>query len=140
MDSPVAGNPEQPEKVSWQKIIAPYQNPDLLRSVWQICNSLIPYFALWILMVYSLQISYWLTLLLAIPAAGFMIRTFIIFHDCGHGSFFKSKRANDTVGIITGIITFTPYYHWRHNHAVHHATVADLDRRGVGDVMTLTVA
>jgi omega-6 fatty acid desaturase (delta-12 desaturase) len=68
-----------------------------------------------------------------------MIRTFILFHDCGHGSFFKSKRANDTLGIITGILTFTPYFHWRHNHAVHHATVGDLDRRGVGDVMTLTV-
>ena len=140
MDSSVVDDPEQPEKVSWQKIIARYQNPDLQRSVWQMCNTLIPYFALWILMVLSLQVSYWLTLLLAIPTAGFMIRTFIIFHDCGHGSFFKSKRANDTVGIITGIITFTPYYHWRHNHAVHHATVADLDRRGVGDVMTLTVA
>jgi omega-6 fatty acid desaturase (delta-12 desaturase) len=86
-----------------------------------------------------LEISYWLTLLLAIPATGFLIRNFIIFHDCGHGSFFKSKRANDVVGILTGLLTFTPYYHWRHNHAVHHATVADLDRRGTGDVMTLTV-
>ncbi len=140
MDSTVAGNPEQPNKLSWQKIIAPYQHSDNLRSIWQMCNSLIPYFALWILMVFSLQISYWLTLLLAIPAAGFMIRIFIIFHDCGHGSFFKSKRANDTVGIITGILTFTPYYNWRQHHAVHHATVADLDRRGVGDILTLTVA
>jgi len=140
MDSTVAGNPEQPNKLSWQKIIAPYQHSDNLRSICQMCNSLIPYFALWILMVFSLQISYWLTLLLAIPAAGFMIRIFIIFHDCGHGSFFKSKRANDTVGIITGILTFTPYYNWRQHHAVHHATVADLDRRGVGDILTLTVA
>jgi acyl-lipid omega-6 desaturase (Delta-12 desaturase) len=121
-------------------MIAPYQRSDNLRSIWQMCNTLIPYFALWILMVLSLQISYWLTLLLAIPTAGFMIRTFIIFHDCGHGSFFKSKRANDTVGIITGILTFTPYYNWRQHHAVHHATVADLDRRGVGDILTLTVA
>jgi len=140
MDSSVAGNPEQPEKLSWQKMIAPYQHSGNLRSIWRISNTLIPYFALWILMVLSLQISYWLTLLLAIPAAGFMIRTFIIFHDCGHGSFFKSKRANDTVGIITGILTFTPYYNWRQHHAVHHATVADLDRRGVGDILTLTVA
>jgi omega-6 fatty acid desaturase (delta-12 desaturase) len=140
MNSSLAGNPEQPEKISWQKMIAPYQHSDNFRSIWQMCNTLIPYFALWSLMVFSLQISYWLTLLLAIPTAGFMIRTFIIFHDCGHGSFFKSKRANDTVGIITGILTFTPYYNWRQHHAVHHATVADLDRRGVGDILTLTVA
>jgi omega-6 fatty acid desaturase (delta-12 desaturase) len=127
------------EKLSWKQVIAKYQQPELVRSIWQIINTLVPYFALWVLMVLSLQVSYWLTLLLAIPAAGFMIRTFILFHDCGHGSFFKSKRANATLGIITGILTFTPYYSWRHAHAVHHATVADLDRRGVGDVLTLTV-
>ena len=90
-------------------------------------------------MVLRLEVSYWLTLLLAIPTAGFFARTFIIFHDCGHGSFFKSKRANDTLGFITGILTLTPYYRWRHDHAVHHASVGDLDRRGVGDIMTLTV-
>jgi acyl-lipid omega-6 desaturase (Delta-12 desaturase) len=124
---------------SWKKTIARYQTPDALRSWWQVMNSLVPYFLLWYLMVRSLEISYWLTLLLAIPAAGFMMRTFIIFHDCGHGSFFKSKRANDTLGIITGILTFTPYYRWRRDHAVHHATAGDLDRRGVGDIWTLTV-
>ena len=126
--------------VPWQKTVVKYQVPDVRRSWWQVINTLVPYVVLWILMVLSLNISYWLTLLLAIPTAGFMIRTFILFHDCGHGSFFKSKRANDTLGIITGIMTFTPYYQWRHNHAVHHATVGDLDRRGVGDVMTMTVA
>ena len=126
-------------KSSWQQVIAKYQHPLVSRSVWQVINTLVPYFALWFLMVLSLQVSYWLTLLLAIPAAGFMIRTFILFHDCGHGSFFESQRANDTLGIITGLLTFTPYYSWRHAHAVHHATVADLDRRGVGDVWTLTV-
>jgi omega-6 fatty acid desaturase (delta-12 desaturase) len=87
----------------------------------------------------SLEVSYWLTLALSVLAAGFLMRTFIIFHDCGHGSFFKSRRANDALGIITGILTFTPYYQWRHDHAVHHATAGDLDRRGVGDVWTLTV-
>jgi omega-6 fatty acid desaturase (delta-12 desaturase) len=86
-----------------------------------------------------LNVSYWLTLLLAIPTAGFMVRAFIIFHDCGHGSFFKSRKANTILGYITGIITLTPYHHWRHNHAVHHATAADLDRRGTGDVWTATV-
>jgi omega-6 fatty acid desaturase (delta-12 desaturase) len=90
-------------------------------------------------MVFSLKVSYLLTLALAVLTAGFVVRTFIIFHDCGHASFFKSRRANDLVGIITGILTFTPYYHWRHSHAVHHATAGDLDRRGVGDVQTLTV-
>ncbi len=88
----------------------------------------------------SLAISYWLTLLLAIPTAGFMVRTFIIFHDCGHGSFFKSRKGNDIMGFITGILTLTPYYEWRHTHAVHHATAGDLDRRGTGDVLTLTIA
>jgi len=127
------------DRFSWKKTVAKYQNPDPARSWWQIATSLVPYIVIWVLMVYSLQVSYWLTLALAIPASGFMIRTFIIFHDCGHGSFFGSRRGNDTLGIITGILTFTPYYHWRHNHAVHHASAGDLDRRGIGDIWTLTV-
>jgi omega-6 fatty acid desaturase (delta-12 desaturase) len=90
-------------------------------------------------MYFSLNISYWLTLILAIPAAGFMVRIFIISHDCGHGSFFKSKKARDIIGFITGVITFVPYKHWRHSHAIHHATSSNLDRRGLGDVWTLTV-
>jgi acyl-lipid omega-6 desaturase (Delta-12 desaturase) len=124
---------------SWQQGIRRYQNPDLKRSIWQIASSLFPYLILWFLMVLSLRVSYWLTLALAIPTAGFMVRIFIIFHDCGHGSFFKSQKLNDAFGILTGIITFTPYYYWRHNHAIHHATAGDLDRRGVGDVYTMTV-
>jgi omega-6 fatty acid desaturase (delta-12 desaturase) len=134
----ITNNPIDRE-ISWQQIVRGYQNPDLKRSFWQIANSLIPYLILWLLMVLSLRVSYWLTLALAIPAAGFMVRVFIIFHDCGHGSFFKSQRLNDAFGILTGIITFTPYYNWRHNHAVHHATTGDLDRRGTGDVYTMTV-
>jgi omega-6 fatty acid desaturase (delta-12 desaturase) len=90
-------------------------------------------------MILSLKVSYLLTLALAVLAAGFMVRAFIIFHDCGHYAFFKSHRANDVVGILTGILAFTPYYHWRHDHAIHHATAGDLDRRGTGDVTTLTV-
>jgi len=90
-------------------------------------------------MYLSLAVSYWLTLILAIPAAGFMVRIFIIFHDCGHGSFFPSKRANAITGFIAGLITFTPYHHWSHRHAIHHATAGDLDRRGTGDIWTLTV-
>ncbi len=128
-----------PAKSDWQPAVAKYQNSDRQRSLWQVANTLIPYLLLWYLMYRTLVFSYWLTLLLAIPTAGFMVRTFIIFHDCGHGSFFNSRKANDAFGILTGILTFTPYYHWRHDHAVHHATAGDLDRRGVGDVMVLTV-
>src|SRR3990172_9265886 len=95
-------------KLTWQQVIARYQHPPISRSLWQVINTLLPYFALWFLMVLSLRVSYWLTLLLAIPAAGFMIRTFILFHDCGHGSFFESKRANTALGIFTGLLTFTP--------------------------------
>jgi omega-6 fatty acid desaturase (delta-12 desaturase) len=123
----------------WQEAVAPYARSDLRRSIWMIINTLVPYFALWYLMILSLRVSYLLTLLLAIPAAGFLIRSFIIFHDCGHGSFFKSKKANDIVGIITGLLLFTPYYRWKHDHAIHHATSGDLDRRGKGDVYTMTV-
>jgi omega-6 fatty acid desaturase (delta-12 desaturase) len=102
-------------------------------------NSFVPYLLSWYLMVLSLSISYWLTLVLAIPAAGFLIRIFIISHDCGHGSFFKSSKANHFWGTITGILTFTPYFEWRHSHAIHHATAGDLDKVGPGSVLTLTV-
>ncbi|MDX2138273.1 MAG: fatty acid desaturase [Chloroflexota bacterium] len=123
---------------TWKQLVAPYQQPDLRKSLWQLANTIVPYFALLILMYFSLDVSYWLTLLLAIPAAGFGVRMFIIFHDAGHGSFFKSKVANDWLGRITGVLLFTPYYSWRHSHAIHHATSGDLDRRGTGDVWTLT--
>ena len=129
----------QTEKSGWHEIVARYARADLKRSLWEMTNTLVPYFALWYLMIFSVHISYWLTLLLSIPTAGFMVRSFIIFHDCGHGSFFKSQKANATLGIFTGILNFTPYYEWRHNHAIHHATASDLDRRGVGDVITMTV-
>jgi omega-6 fatty acid desaturase (delta-12 desaturase) len=102
-------------------------------------NTIGPYCALWYLMYLSVAVSWWLTVPLAILAAGFMLRAFIIFHDCGHGSFFKSQKANHVVGFITGVLTFTPYYSWRKEHAAHHATSGDLDRRGVGDIWTLTV-
>jgi len=128
-----------PNDMDWRAAVARYQTPSISKSAWQLINSLGPYFLLWILMWLSLRYSYWLTLALAVPAAGFLVRAFIIFHDCGHGSFFKSKRLNDFWGIITGLLVFTPYYAWRHNHAVHHATAGDLDRRGVGDVLTITV-
>jgi omega-6 fatty acid desaturase (delta-12 desaturase) len=126
------------DRVNWQKIVANYQNPDIRRSTWQIINSFVPYIILWYLLYRSISISIFLTIPLAILAAGFMMRIFIIFHDCGHGSFFKSQSANHFWGIISGILTFTPYFQWRHEHAIHHASAGDLDRRGMGDVWTLT--
>ena len=119
--------------------MARYEQPGLRHSLWQLINTLIPYGALWYLMYLSLGVSYWLTGAVAVLAAGFQVRVFIIFHDCGHGSFFKSKRANHILGLITGVLCFTPYYHWRWEHALHHASAGDLDRRGTGDVWTLTV-
>lgn len=127
------------EHIRWQPIVARYAKPNLARSLWQLINTLIPYFILWALMIRSLQVSYWITLALAFPTAGFLMRTFIIFHDCGHGSFFKSQKANEFVGRITAFLHFTPYYRWKHDHAVHHATAGDLDRRGTGDLYTMTV-
>jgi acyl-lipid omega-6 desaturase (Delta-12 desaturase) len=124
---------------SWKAIVARYQKPSVGRGVWQVLNTLVPYACLWVLMYFTVQISWWLTVPLAILAGGFLVRVFIIFHDCGHGSFFKSKRANHILGSITGFLTFTPYFHWRWEHSVHHATSGDLDRRGTGDIWTLTV-
>jgi len=126
-------------KRSWRRIVARYERPSLGRSLGQIANTIIPYFALLYLMYLTLEVSYWITLGLAIPAAGFLTRNFIIFHDCGHGSFFKSRRANRALGFFTGLLTFTPSYYWSHQHAKHHATAGDLDHRGDGDVWTLTV-
>ena len=124
---------------NWKRVVARFQQPALGRALWQMANTLIPYAVLWYLMSLSLRVSYWLTVPLAILAGGFLVRVFIIFHDCGHGSFFKSRRANDIVGFITGVLTLTPYHHWRWEHALHHSTSGDLDRRGTGNVWTLTV-
>ncbi len=121
------------------KLLGPYQQASTRHSVFQLITTLVPYIALWIMMVFSLRISYALTLLLAVVAAGFMVRLFIFFHDCGHNSFFSSTRANKIVGFWLGVLTFTPSQQWWHSHAIHHATNGNLDKRGVGDVTTLTV-
>ncbi len=127
------------EKPAWVPVVARYQNPDVRKSIGQVLNTFIPFLIFWYLMFRSLEISYWLTLLLALPTAGFLVRIFIIQHDCGHNAFFKSKKVNDTLGFVCGMITLTPYYHWRHRHAIHHATASNLDKRGIGDVPTMTV-
>ena len=125
--------------VSWKDVVAKYQTPVRVKSVWQLVNTLVPYAVLWYLMYLSLSISYWLTLGLGVVAAGLLVRVFIIFHDCGHESFFKSSMANRFWGYITGVLTVTPYDYWRHEHAQHHASAGDLDNRGVGDIWTMTV-
>jgi acyl-lipid omega-6 desaturase (Delta-12 desaturase) len=127
------------QKFKWQGIISKYAYPETWRSLWQVFNSVIPFFIGWYLMVRSLEVGYWLTLLLAVPTGGFMMRCFIIFHDCCHGSFFRSMKANDRLGLVIGVLVLTPFYEWRHTHAMHHASAGDLDRRGVGDVYTMTV-
>ena len=124
---------------SWQNLVARYQTPSVKRAVWQLVSTILPLIAAFVVMYWSLRVSYWLTLALAIPTAGLAIRTFIIMHDCGHGSFLPSRLANDIVGWITGIITATPYSHWRREHAIHHANSGHLDGRGTGDISTLTV-
>jgi omega-6 fatty acid desaturase (delta-12 desaturase) len=124
---------------SWESVIMKYNHPDLKKSIWQICNSVIPYIIMWYIMYRSLEYSYWITLLLSIVAAGFLIRIFIIFHDCGHRSFFVSKRANNIVGMIMGMFAFTPFFKWHQQHFIHHTTSGNLDKRGIGDVWTMTL-
>lgn len=123
----------------WRQAIAPFERPSVARSVWQLANTVIPFFLAWYLAYLSLSISYLLTLALSVVAAGFMVRIFILFHDCCHGSFFPSRTANDIVGTLTGILTFSPYRQWRYSHNVHHATSGNLDKHGLGDIWTVTV-
>ena len=133
-----AGKP-LPSIKEWKKIVAPHTQPSTARATWQVVNSIGAYFALWAVMYFTLSVSYWLTFFIAILAGGLLVRIFIIFHDCGHGSFYKSQKVNHTIGFITGLLTFTAYFHWRWEHSVHHSASGDLDRRGTGDVWTMTV-
>jgi omega-6 fatty acid desaturase (delta-12 desaturase) len=130
---------QPPSSRSWRALVAPYENPSRWRSARQICTSFIPYLALWALMMRTIEFSYLLTLGLGIVAAGFLTRIFIISHDCGHGSFFRSEGANRFWGVSSGILTMIPYHFWRREHARHHGTAGNLDRRGCGDIWTLTV-
>lgn len=135
----IAPRPEAPETANWRQLVKQYQAPSLSKSLWQLGNTLIPYVGLWGLMYYTVQWSWPLTLALAALAALFLVRVFIIFHDCGHGAYFRSKRLNNAVGFVTGLLTLTPYRHWKWQHAVHHGTSGNLDERGIGDVWTMTV-
>jgi omega-6 fatty acid desaturase (delta-12 desaturase) len=124
---------------SWLDGLSRFRHPNQVKSSWQIVNSLLPFCGLWYAMYLSLFWSYWLTLLLATPTAGLVVRIFIIQHDCGHHSFFQSRRLNDVLGVCCGLVTLTPYYLWRRSHSRHHASSGNLSHRGHGDVWVLTV-
>jgi acyl-lipid omega-6 desaturase (Delta-12 desaturase) len=125
---------------SWYQATARFEQPDIRKAAWQIIDTLVPYFLLWSVMIWAVHTGapYWVILLLTVPAGLFMVRLFILFHDCAHQSFFSSKRANRIFGYLAGLLTFTPYEKWRAAHWKHHGTVADLDRRGTGDFWTMT--
>jgi len=127
------------EGSEWKKLVSKYYSSHTWKSIWQVLNSFIPFIATLIFMYLSLELSYFLTLLLSFPASGFLARIFIIQHDCGHSSFFNSQRANDWLGMFCSIFTFTPYHQWRKSHAIHHARSGNLERRGIGDIYTMTV-
>jgi len=122
------------------RALVDYRQPNQYRALFELGVTILSLVVLWVLMWLSLEVSYWLTLLLAIPAAGFVVRLFMIQHDCGHGAFLKHRLANDWLGRVLGVLTLTPYDYWKRNHAIHHATSGDLDRRGIGDIEILTVA
>jgi omega-6 fatty acid desaturase (delta-12 desaturase) len=131
---------ETSDSRAWREQLAPYAQPRLSRSMLDIATSVVPYLGLSVLIYVSISVSVLLALVLAIPAGGFLVRTFILFHDCTHGSLLKSRRANTWLGAVLGLMVLAPFRRWRHDHAVHHATAGDLGRRGVGDVVTLTVS
>jgi len=123
----------------WLNVLAQYREADHIRSALELIVTGVPFIILWVAAWWALSISYWLTLAISIPAAGFLLRLFMIQHDCGHGAFFRRRVLNDWVGRVLGVLTMTPYYVWRHDHAIHHATSGNLDKRGVGDIDTFTV-
>jgi len=128
-----------PDARAWAQVLARYRQPSDGRGIVEIVITIVPFAALWFLMWATLDLGYWFALPLAIPAAGFLVRLFMIQHDCGHGSFFRNRLANDWTGRIIGVLTLTPFGFWRRTHAMHHASSGNLDRRGFGDVDTLTV-
>jgi omega-6 fatty acid desaturase (delta-12 desaturase) len=138
-EGPVESGAARQEASRWSKALARYRNPNAGRSFVEIAITLGPFALLWALIWLGIHFGYWFSLLLVVPAAGFLVRLFMIQHDCGHGSFFRSRWLNDWIGRVLGVLTFTPYDFWRHTHAVHHASSGNLTRRGMGDIDTLTV-
>jgi acyl-lipid omega-6 desaturase (Delta-12 desaturase) len=123
----------------WREALAPFAVPCMRRGLLAVATSALPYVAICTVMYLTLGVSPALTAVLAIAAAGFLLRVFVMFHDCAHGSLLPSRRANAVLGTVLGLLVLSPFRRWRHDHAVHHATSGDLDRRGVGDIVTLTV-
>jgi omega-6 fatty acid desaturase (delta-12 desaturase) len=132
-------NDRAPDGRPWRQVLAPYARPSVGRSVLDLLTAVVPYLALSVVMYQLLDVSYWLVLAVGVLASGFLLRTYILFHDCAHGSFLPTKRGNELLGGLLAVIVYTPFAAWRHSHAIHHATAGDLDRRGTGDVMTWTV-
>src|SRR5215467_8048631 len=123
----------------WGRILKSYHGPSHIRSVLELVITAASFMLLWFSMWLALSLGYWLSLIMAVPASGFLVRLFMIQHDCGHGAFFRRRAANDWVGRVIGALTLTPYDVWRRSHAIHHASSGDLERRGIGDIHTLTV-
>jgi omega-6 fatty acid desaturase (delta-12 desaturase) len=140
MQSGELANLNAQEAQTWTQVLARYREPSRVRSAIELIITVGALVLLWTLMWKALSVGYWLCLLLAIPTAGFLVRLFMIQHDCGHGAFFPYRFANDWLGRVLGVLTFTPYDFWRRTHALHHSGSGNLERRGIGDISTLTVA
>ena len=123
----------------WRPLVEEFQRASVWRGTWQLVSTCALYVSVWVLLYYAIAVSWWLAVPLVALGAGLLVRIFIIFHDATHGSFYSSRLANDLVGSFTGVLALTPYRHWRAEHAIHHGANGDLDRRGVGDVWTMTV-
>ena len=126
----------RPSAREWAQVLSRYREPNHARSVFELAITAGAFAGLWVVMWFTLRFGYWLTLVVAVPAAGFLVRLFMIQHDCGHGAFFRHRLANDWVGRVIGVLTLTPYEAWRRSHAIHHASSGNLERRGIGDIDT----
>lgn len=140
MKSNIAEAAAKAEARRWTAVLAQYRQPNPVRSIFEIAATAVPFVALWALTAIAVLHGHWWGLVLTVPAAGFLVRLFILQHDCGHGTLFTRRSLNDWIGRVIGVFTLTPYDYWRRTHAVHHATAGNLDKRGIGDVTTLTVA
>jgi omega-6 fatty acid desaturase (delta-12 desaturase) len=136
-----ATSPQKPATArDWVKILAAYREPSTARSLFELGVTIGPFVALWALAWLSMSYSYWLTLAISLVNAAFLLRLFTIQHDCGHGAFFANRTLSDWLGRVLGVLTLTPYDVWRRSHSIHHSGAGNLDRRGIGDITTLTVA
>lgn len=140
MTDPHSSTEDPPDARSWSRVLTRYRAPDPARSVLELIVTLAPFLAMWAVAWWMLSYSTALAVTLALANAAFLVRLFMIQHDCGHGSFFRSKRLCNWLGRAIGVITLTPYDVWRETHAIHHASAGNLDRRGIGDMPTMTVA